>query len=384
MGVGATTDINRWQLSSCKMPPIVAQVSDPKSRIYNYADEHTRTPRNSKADAMQAVDKEVIGSILGWLEAGQPCWLATVVQTWGSSPRPVGSLLACSTNGNLVGSLSGGCVEDDLLEKLTQGELAAHKAQFFQYGITAEDTEKFGLPCGGHLYIVVEPQQPEAATISHFHALNNALSERRCVQRTVNLADQTTSVKDTPQHQALIWNADSQTLTHTYGPRHQLFIIGAGMVSKYLAEMALLLDYDVTVCDPREDLLNDFGVQNIRCIVDMPDDAVRAHAQDEATAIVALTHDPRIDDMGLMEALTTKAFYIGAMGSTRTSASRRERLLALDVSASDIDKLHAPIGLPIGSKTPPEIAIAILAEITAVRKHQRSASIDKLNTASLV
>ena len=105
---------------------------------------------------MQAVDKEVLSQVLTWLNAGQACWLATVVQTWGSSPRPVGSLLACNAQGQLVGSLSGGCVEDDLLEKLTSGQLAADGAQFFQYGITAEETEKLGLPCGGHLYIVVE------------------------------------------------------------------------------------------------------------------------------------------------------------------------------------------------------------------------------------
>jgi xanthine dehydrogenase accessory factor len=319
---------------------------------------------------MQAVDKEVLGQVLSWLTAGESCWLATVVQTWGSSPRPVGSLLACNTTGKIVGSLSGGCVEEDLLEKLTNGELAADAAQFFQYGITAEDTEKFGLPCGGHLYIVVEPQTPSDAAIAHFTTLNDALNQRQCARRTVNLAQQTTSVEAVAEHEPLLWQPDEQLLTHTYGPRFQLFIIGAGMVSKYLAEIAQLLDYDVTVCDPREDLLADFGVTGVHTVADMPDDAVRAHAKDRATAIVALTHDPRIDDMGLMEALTTDAFYIGAMGSTRTSASRRERLLALDVSEQDINKLHAPIGLPIGSKTPPEIAIAIIAEITAVRKQR--------------
>jgi xanthine dehydrogenase accessory factor len=331
---------------------------------------------------MQAVDKEVLGQVLSWLTAGESCWLATVVQTWGSSPRPVGSLLACNTTGKIVGSLSGGCVEEDLLEKLTNGELAADAAQFFQYGITAEDTEKFGLPCGGHLYIVVEPQTPSDAAIAHFTTLNDALNQRQCARRTVNLAQQTTSVEAVAEHEPLLWQPDEQLLTHTYGPRFQLFIIGAGMVSKYLAEIAQLLDYDVTVCDPREDLLADFGVTGVHTVADMPDDAVRAHAKDRATAIVALTHDPRIDDMGLMEALTTDAFYIGAMGSTRTSASRRERLLALDVSEQDINKLHAPIGLPIGSKTPPEIAIAIIAEITAVRKQRMPETTEQIQAVS--
>ncbi len=331
---------------------------------------------------MQAVDKEVIQQVLMWLKAGESCWLATVVETWGSSPRPVGSLLAANPNGQLVGSLSGGCVEDDLIEKLTSGQLAADHAQFFQYGITAEETEKLGLPCGGHLYIVVEPQAPDADTLKHFKALNDALEARRCIQRSVNLTAQATTITPVERHAELEWNADAQTLTHTYGPRFQLFIIGAGMVSQYLAEMALMLDYEVTVCDPREELLNTFGNARVRLIADMPDDAVRAHANDAASAIVALTHDPRIDDMGLMEALTTEAFYVGAMGSSRTSANRAERLRALDLSETDMAKLHAPIGLPIGSKTPPEIAIAILAEITAVRKSRVAATESHLASAS--
>ena len=331
---------------------------------------------------MQAVDKEVLSQVLQWLNAGQHCWLATVVQTWGSSPRPVGSLLGCNAAGQLVGSLSGGCVEDDLLEKLTNGELAADQAQFFQYGITVQETEKLGLPCGGHLYIVVEPQTPSPSSIEHFEQLNHALAQRTCVQRQVNLQTQTTTIESADKHRPLQWQADTQTLTHIYGPRHHLFIIGAGMVSGYLADMAKTLDYEVTVCDPRKELLDDFAVDGVHRVNDMPDDAIRALAQDPATAIVALTHDPRIDDMGLMEALETQAFYIGAMGSTRSSQSRRERLKALDVADQDIDKLRAPIGLPIGSKTPPEIAIAILAEITAVRNNKTALVTEQLNAAS--
>ncbi|MCZ6657890.1 MAG: XdhC family protein [Gammaproteobacteria bacterium] len=316
---------------------------------------------------MQAVDTEVLNQVAAWLESDRPCWLATVVQTWGSSPRPIGSLFACDADGHVVGSLSGGCVEDDLLEKLTDGELAATEAQFFQYGITAEETEKLGLPCGGHLYIVVEPLDTTAHTRHHFEHLKQRLGDRRTVQRRVDLKHRTFSFTDVEHHEPLEWDAANEVLVHTYGPRYQLFIIGAGMVSKYLADMAQNLDYEVTVCDPRAHLLDDFNVAGVRLICDMPDDAVREHAADSSSAIVALTHDPRIDDMGLMEALKTDAFYVGAMGSARTSASRRERLEALQLSPAEIERLHAPIGLPIGSKTPPEIAIAVIAEITAVR-----------------
>ena len=269
---------------------------------------------------MQAVDEEVLNQVHAWLQAEQTCWLATVVETWGSSPRPVGSLLACDSEGRIVGSLSGGCVEDDLLEKLTNGELAAQRAQFFQYGVTAEDTEKFGLPCGGSLRIVIEPLTPDTGHRVHFAHLRERLANRQCVRRTVDLKAATFDAADVDHHEPLTWDAEPEILSHTYGPRYQLFIIGAGMVSKYLADMAQILDYQVTVCDPREHLLDDFGVNGVTLVNDMPDDAVRAHASDRSSAIVALTHDPRIDDMGMMEALTTDAFYIGAMGSTGRSS----------------------------------------------------------------
>ncbi len=318
---------------------------------------------------MQAVDIEVVRQARDWLAAGERIWFATVVATWGSSPRPVGSLMTCNTAGHITGSLSGGCVEEDLLEKLAAGTLAKERAQFFRYGATAEEAEKFGLPCGGELHIVIEPHGPES--LAHFTDIADELAARRSVQRTVQVGNGEVSVHhlgaDASATQPLRWDADAQVLTSTIGPTMQLFIIGAGMVSQYLASFALSLDYLVTVCDPRQEMIDTFPVQGVQRICDMPDDAVRAHANDAQSAIVALTHDPRIDDMGLMEALTTDAFYIGAMGSTRTSANRRLRLKALELSDADLDKLHAPIGLPIGSKTPPEIAISILAEITAVR-----------------
>jgi len=332
---------------------------------------------------MQAVDEEVLNKVHEWLCADRACWLATVVETWGSSPRPVGSLLACDKDGHIQGSLSGGCVEDDLLDKLTRGELAATQAQQFRYGVSAEESEKFGLPCGGSLLIVIEPVPADAEHKAHFAHLQHRLAQRASVRRTVDLVSGTISLADTADHEPLRWDPDAQTLSHTYGPQFQLFIIGAGMVSRYLAEMAKMLDYRVTVCDPREQFINDFSVPGVTLVNDMPDDAVKAHADDPASAIVALTHDPRIDDMGLMEALKTKAFYIGAMGSTRTSAGRRKRLKALELSDSEISRLHAPIGLPIGSKTPPEIAIAILAEITAVRKQQAKQVLEQLAAANV-
>ncbi len=317
---------------------------------------------------MQAVDQAVLTAVRDWLAAGESCWLATIVATYGSSPRPVGSLLACRQDGALVGSLSGGCVEDDLIEKLIAGELITDTPQLLKYGLAPADTEKLGLPCGGHLHVVVEPLTPDHAPI--FDTIATRLAQRACITRSVSLAAGATMTIIESDHFAPLTLKEAPgtvpVLEQTYGPRRQLFLIGAGMVSRYLAEMAQVLDYDVTVCDPREDMLAQWGVAGVRTVCAMPDDAVRAHADDPRSAIIALTHDPRIDDMGLMAALETSAWYVGAMGSSRTSAKRRERLAQLDISPAQIDRLHAPVGLPIGSKTPPEIAIAILAELTAL------------------
>ena len=331
---------------------------------------------------MQAVDQEVLGQAHAWLEGGEACWLATVVATYGSSPRPVGSLLTCNRSGKLVGSLSGGCVEDDLLGKLTDGVLAQDVAQFFRYGETDEEAEELGLPCGGHLDIVIEPLRPDAPERAHVGALVERVAKRRCVERRVELRTGATSSRPVERHAPLAYDHDGGLLVQTLGPQYQLFIIGCGMVSRYAANIAGALGYEVTICDPRADVLANFDApEGVRKIRDMPDDAIREHANDPYTAIVALTHDPRIDDMGLMEAVKTEAFYIGAMGSSRTSANRRARLADLDLTQAELERLHAPIGLPIGSKTPPEIAVAILAEITAVRTGRLAEAHDALQPA---
>ena len=323
---------------------------------------------------MQAVDENVLTRVTASLSEGKSCWLATVVATYGSSPRPVGSLLTCDAGGEIVGSLSGGCVEDDLLEKLTLGLLANERAQFFRYGDDDEQAEKLGLPCGGHLDIIVEAL--ETSMLPHFEKITQRLRSRNLCQRTVNLSDRSIETVNVDRFEELRYDEDDHTLVQTYGPRYQMFLIGAGMVSQYVAEMAQALDYRVVICDPRQDVLDGFPVEGVEKICDMPDDVIRESANDCHTAIIALTHDPRIDDMGLMEALKTEAFYVGAMGSSRTSASRRDRLRALDITANELERLRAPVGLPIGSKTPPEIALSILAEITVIRKQLEAEETD--------
>jgi xanthine dehydrogenase accessory factor len=160
-------------------------------------------------------------------------------------------------------------------------------------------------------------------------------------------------------------------MVQTFGPRFLMLLIGAGQLSVSLAEIAQMLDYRVLVCDPRQQMVDHWPLPDVECVQMMPDDVVRERAGDPYSIIITLTHDPRIDDMALMEALTTDAFYVGALGSDRTTAKRLPRLKDLDLTEQQISRLHAPVGLKLGSKTPPEIAIAILAELTQTRAEHR-------------
>ncbi len=323
---------------------------------------------------MENADQQVLKQLTAWVEAGQMSWLCTVVKTWGSSPRPVGSLLCCNDEGHIAGSLSGGCIEEDLLDKLQQGPLAEKTPEVLVYGATAEESDRLGLPCGGQLHVVIEPF-PEQKSLKQLQHMVERLQTRDYVERKVDIATGEMSIEDKERFSRLQFVGDfdntdianEKFLVQTYGPRHQLFLIGAVQVSMYLAEMAQALDYHVVVCDPRENMIEQWKVEGVQLVTDMPDDAIRKYANDPLTAIIALTHDPRVDDMGLMEALKTDAFFVGALGSQRTSASRRERLAQLDLTEDKISRLHAPVGLSIGSKTPAEIAIAILAQLTALR-----------------
>lgn len=312
---------------------------------------------------MNNLDLEVLQELNGWLADGRQCWLCTIVSTFGSSPRPVGSLLACCEDGRYAGSLSGGCVEDDLRENIFAGKLAVNAPEQITYGVTVEDVMRLGLPCGGTLEVIIEPIAPLQAPL--YRDLAARLARRELTERRVNISSGATSLHPAPRFAPL--RVQDDTLHHVYGPSFQLLLIGAVQVAWYLAEMAGAMDYAVEICDPREELIHNFSRQDIPLVNAMPDDWLRDRVIDNRTAVIALCHDPRIDDMALMEVLHRDAFYIGAMGSARTSAKRRERLLQLDLSEDQLSRLHAPVGLDIGSKTPPEIAIAILAELIRLR-----------------
>lgn len=318
---------------------------------------------------MDSLDQQVVRKVKQWLDAGETCWICTIVETFGSSPRPVGSLLACDEQGEIIGSLSGGCVEDDLIDRLRFGTLDTSKPHIEEYGLSAEENERLGLPCGGRLGVMVEKVEPSSESLTHVNEILEALDSRRCIQRVVDLKTGDYSLKSVDRFMAL--ELSETQMVQTFGPRFLMLLIGAGQLSVSLAEIAKMMDYRVLVCDPRPQMVEHWPLPDVECVQMMPDDVVRERAGDPYSIIITLTHDPRIDDMALMEALTTEAFYVGALGSDRTTANRLPRLKDLDLTDDQIGRLHAPVGLKLGSKTPPEIAIAILAEITQIRAAHR-------------
>ncbi|MEX0960372.1 MAG: XdhC family protein [Burkholderiales bacterium] len=310
---------------------------------------------------MDSVDLQVLRRAVEWYAQGHRVILATIVETWGSSPRPAGAMLAVRGDGMVAGSVSGGCVEDDLIDKIRNKSLATDKPELATYGITKEDAQRYGLPCGGRLQLVLEPVNPA----SQLDELLGRIQRHELVSRVLEV--DTGNVRLETAARMDVLGFDGRVLRTVHGPRWRLLIIGAGQLSKYLAQMAQALDYSITVCDPREEYAETWNTADGELSREMPDDVVLAMNLDSHSAVVAVTHDPKLDDLALIEALKSPAFYVGALGSRVNTEKRRERLTMFDLSQAESDRLHGPVGLRIGSKTPPEIAVSILAEMTAVR-----------------
>ncbi len=312
---------------------------------------------------MDSLDKQVLDAARQWAAAGHRFMLVTVARTWGSAPRPPGAWMAVRDDGQVIGSVSGGCIEDDMIRRIGAGEFAGETLpRVLRYGVTADEAHRFGLPCGGTLELVLEPA-PDTGLLAE---LAERIGGGQLARRQVSLIDGTVSIDSGSAGDSLQW--DGETLLTQHGPAWRLLIIGAGQISCYLATMALALGYRVYICDPRGEYADGWNVPGSERIMAMPDDAVTELALDPRSAVVALTHDPKLDDLALLEALKSPAFYVGALGSKANNGKRRERLLQyFDLSQAEVDRLHGPVGLPIGSRTPPEIAVAILAEMMAVK-----------------
>lgn len=311
---------------------------------------------------MDNVDLQILRQVVSWRAAGHRVVMGTVTRTWGSAPRPVGSVVAVRDDGAIAGSVSGGCIEDDLIARVKAQALTAERPEVVRYGVSGDEAARFGLPCGGTLELVLEP----LAEHSRVEALLDMLKDGQWVRRELQLA--TGEVALAPATGADVVVLDETRLVSTHGPNWRLMIVGAGQMTHYLAQMAQALDYQVLVCDPREEYAPSEPLPGVKYLRDMPDDAVQGMRPDPHTAVIALTHDPKLDDLALMEALRSPAFYVGAIGSRVNQAKRKERLAEhFGMTEAELDRLHGPVGIKNGARTPPEIVVSILAELTAVR-----------------
>lgn len=310
---------------------------------------------------MQDSQLSVLKGCLAEIQLGNSVTLVSVAETWGTSPRQIGSLLAVSNDGKFFGSVSGGCVEEDLIDRLIQEPVKA--PTLLLYGETQEERHRFGLPCGGVLQLVAEPFNDE----NEVQSLIKSIESRQAVYRTTSFVNGTVqSEAFRSEHKAKL----NQSAWHNvFGPVWHLVIVGAGETGRYLAEMASALGFQITVTDPRPDYQTNWPLKDRYPLSEgFPDDVIESMNIDQRTAIVTIAHDPRVDDMALLQALKSDAFYVGALGSKVNNDARRQRLIEhFDFTQQEVDKLSGPVGLPLGSKTPAEIALAIMAEITALK-----------------
>jgi len=314
---------------------------------------------------VQHLDLQVIRQALRWSREGQRVWLCTVLFTYGSAPRAPGSLLAVNQGGQWVGSLSGGCVEDDFLERVAAGDFA-EPVKVVRYG-EGDERSNIRLPCGGILDVLVENLAPDCEVQAHLRELEAALLGQRRLLRRVDLASGARSLNDDHSQGPRV-ERDAGSVQLRVGAAQRLLLAGYSSVAHACAEFGKGLGFEVILCDPRDEALDGVELDGIEIRRELPSIFIANGGCHADTAVVALTHDPKIDDLAMLEAVRTEAFYIGVMGSRTTSARRMERLERVGgLGETELARIHAPIGLNLGSKTPAEIALAVLADILRTR-----------------
>lgn len=333
-------------------------------------------------DALELTDDQVLDGAARWLRAGKAVALATVVRTWGSSPRPAGSHLVVNENGEFLGSVSGGCVETAVVQA-ARAVLAGDSAQLIDFGVSDEQAWEAGLSCGGRIQLFIGKIN---ACDRLFGRLREARRTKRCAALVTRLGDGaqafvcddlvcgalelTAQGAQAAREFARLGRcgsiADATLFIRGYAPPLRLLIIGAVHISQLLAPLAALTGFEVVIIDPREAFANAVRFPAAELRIAWPDQALAELAPDERTAVVTLSHDPRIDDPALQLALRSPAFYVGSLGSRRTHTARLERLRALGLDG-ELERIHAPVGLDLGGREPAEIAVATLAQIIQAR-----------------
>lgn len=306
---------------------------------------------------------------LTWHQSGQGAALATVIETWGSAPRPVGSQLAVSGAGAMVGSVSGGCVEGAVIEEALVA-LKDGRSRVLTFGVSDEDAFAVGLACGGTIRVLVEPVGAGLGA-DLLAALVDMRRGRQPVAYRVNLGDWARRLVPQGPDLAARFRADQsgvegEEFIAIHNPPLRLVIVGAVHIAQHLTLMARACGYDILIVDPREAFGSAARFPGEAISHDWPDTALAAFGLDPRTAVVTLTHDAKLDDPALRAALESDVFYIGCLGSTRTHAKRVARLAEAGFGADVLARLHAPVGLAIGARSPAEIAVAIMAQLTRV------------------
>lgn len=326
----------------------------------------------------RAQHDRIAETALGWHRGGQGAALATVVQTWGSAPRPAGSQLAISGAGQIMGSVSGGCVEGAVVTE-AQEAIGDGMPRLLTFGVSDDQAFAVGLACGGTIRVLVEPigAAPHALPEPMLADLVDARAQRRAIAYLVHLdtwARRLSAGPGDPLADAILsrLRADRSGpepdgwFIAAHNPPLRMAVVGAVHIAQALMPMARACGFDATLIDPRETFAAAERFPAETVVQDWPDEALqnlRIHAR---TAVVTLTHDPKLDDPAIIAALASPAFYLGCLGSTRTHAKRLDRLRAAGISDAQAARIHAPAGLDIGAKSPAEIALSIMAEITQV------------------
>jgi xanthine dehydrogenase accessory factor len=322
----------------------------------------------------QSYDR-TLETALAWHQAGKGAALATVVETWGSSPRPVGSLLAISGAAEIEGSVSGGCVEGAVVAEALD-TLDTGTGKLLTYGVSDDDAFAVGLACGGTIRIQIEPIGTSGTGKTLSADLLGQIAAARAARRPIAYVVDTSTwerhlagPEDFPDRfrsDRSGFEEDGQTFVAVYNPPLRMAVIGAVHIAQALMPMARLAGYDATLIDPRESFGASARFPGEKIVNDWPDEALAAHGLDARCAVVTLTHDSKLDDPAIQTALRSQAFYLGCLGSSRTHAKRVARLAEAGFTEAEMAKIHAPVGLDIGAKSPAEIAVSILGQITEV------------------
>jgi xanthine dehydrogenase accessory factor len=305
---------------------------------------------------------------LEWHRAGRGAVLATVVETWGSAPRPVGSQLVISGEGEMAGSVSGGCVEGAVVVEAMDA-VGTGAGKMLEFGVSDDEAFAVGLACGGRIRVWLEPvggALPEALLAD----LVAARTARRPVAYVVDTATGARRLDGREAHAERFradrsgMEEDGTTFVHVHNPPLRMIVVGAVHIAQALLPMARMAGYDVSLVDPRPAFAQATRFPGESVVEDWPDEALDALGLDARTAVVTLTHDPKLDDPAISRALRSEVFYLGCLGSSRTHAKRVARLTEAGFTDDEIAKIHAPVGLDIGARSPAEIAVSILAQVT--------------------